>query len=157
IATHLSSPNRSESSHIPCPYLRRSLILRDVWPPSALRTLPRRFGRPLHKEAAPPQYPEPCASASSLLAGLRFSSRGPLGLSCRELHHHLRMLVVGVQGVASRRQPIARRCRAITKRSAHPLGLQAASFGGIQQNLRIGQRHSPQPHQIYPSLAQHRL
>src|SRR5690349_21446775 len=70
-----------------------------------------------------------------------------------QLFSPTRLLVVVVQRIASRGQPIAWSGRAITECSTDPFALDVAALGRIPENLRIRQHHSSETNEIGPSLA----
>src|SRR4029077_9539119 len=70
-----------------------------------------------------------------------------------QLLHQFRIFVETVQRVTSRRQPVSRGRRAVTKRSANSFSLNRVSLCGVPQQLGVGQDHSAETNHVRPALA----
>src|SRR5260370_19101636 len=97
----------------------------------------------------PPRCPVLCGQAAAVPRRIQFSSAGLRNL---QLLRQCGTLVVAVQRIATRRQTLPRRGRAIAECSANSLVLDFISLRRIPQYLGIGQHHPSEPNQTRPPL-----
>src|SRR5215469_14924501 len=147
-------PLHSGDSRSPCPCSLRSSVQRYGSPAGGFETLPRQLARSFQTAKGPPQF---LALFDMAVFERQWIRSSYFCLGQFQFFRELRIFVIAVQRIASRRQSLPRRRRAIAERSANSLVLDRFSLARINKDFRIRQNRSPQPHRIDPSFAHRRL
>src|SRR5262249_25906993 len=136
---HFAFRLRSDNSRSRCPYLRRSLNHCAGLGVDDFETLQPQSSHSQETAAKRRRCPESCAGGAVLPQSLQSSIVSAGSMPYRSLRlfrvlqflHERRILVISIEGIATRRQPVPRRGRAIAESPADRFATKRASAGSV--------------------------